>query len=189
MVSVLFSLASNDSGDYLCFWKPGDADLLQMIPPIVLFLLYLLPTDPTFIHVHLIPDSAERNDDKLYFFFREKSSEMGQSPVTQSRIGRICLVCKHMEACLFCSENSLKRKLVLFREKRRRGFGGGCPAVFDCLGARELVFSQGWRAGIHMCPKPSCLQCVPLSVRLTFDLGLHGFLTSAPRQSQNTWSL
>lgn len=49
--------------------------------------------DPTFIHVHLIPDSAERNDDKLYFFFREKSSEMGQSPVTQSRIGRICLVC------------------------------------------------------------------------------------------------
>jgi len=51
------------------------------------------PADPTFIHVHLIPDSAERNDDKLYFFFREKSSEMGQSPVTQSRIGRICLVC------------------------------------------------------------------------------------------------
>lgn len=53
------------------------------------------PTDPSFIHVHLIPDSAERNDDKLYFFFREKSSEMGQSPVTQSRIGRICLVCTH----------------------------------------------------------------------------------------------
>uniref|UniRef100_A0A8C5D8I1 Semaphorin-3F-like n=1 Tax=Gouania willdenowi TaxID=441366 RepID=A0A8C5D8I1_GOUWI len=47
--------------------------------------------DPTFVQVHLIPDSAERNDDKLYFFFREKSSEMGQTPVTQSRIGRICL--------------------------------------------------------------------------------------------------
>lgn len=48
--------------------------------------------DPSFVHVHLIPDSNEKNDDKLYFFFREKSSEMGQSPKSQSRIGRICLV-------------------------------------------------------------------------------------------------
>uniref|UniRef100_A0A673IX73 Semaphorin-3F-like n=1 Tax=Sinocyclocheilus rhinocerous TaxID=307959 RepID=A0A673IX73_9TELE len=47
--------------------------------------------DPSFVHVHLIPDSNEKNDDKLYFFFREKSSEMGQSPKSQSRIGRICL--------------------------------------------------------------------------------------------------
>lgn len=52
-------------------------------------------TDPTFVHAHLIPDSAEKNDDKLYFFFREKASEMGQSPMTQSRIGRICLVSYH----------------------------------------------------------------------------------------------
>lgn len=52
----------------------------------------LLSSDPTFVHAHLIPDSAEKNDDKLYFFFREKASEMGQSPMTQSRIGRICLV-------------------------------------------------------------------------------------------------
>lgn len=50
------------------------------------------PPDPTFIHAHLIPDSGEKNDDKLYFFFREKASEVGQSPMTQSRIGRICLV-------------------------------------------------------------------------------------------------
>lgn len=67
----------------------------------------LLPTDPTFIHVQLIPDSAERNDDKLYFFFREKSSEMGHSPVTQSRIGRICLVCTQSGVCLFLG---VKRK-------------------------------------------------------------------------------
>lgn len=82
-----------------------------MIPLIILFLLHFLPADPTFIHVHLIPDSAERNDDKLYFFFREKSSEMGQSPVTQSRIGRICLVGQHREVCLFCSENTIKENL------------------------------------------------------------------------------
>lgn len=50
------------------------------------------PPEPSFVHAHLIPDSAEKNDDKLYFFFREKASEMGQSPVSQSRIGRICLV-------------------------------------------------------------------------------------------------
>ncbi len=55
-----------------------------------LFLFFFL--DPSFVHVHLIPDSNEKNDDKLYFFFREKSSEMGQSPKSQSRIGRICLV-------------------------------------------------------------------------------------------------
>lgn len=48
--------------------------------------------DPSFVHVHLIPDSAEKNDDKLYFFFREKSLEMGQSPKSEARIGRICLV-------------------------------------------------------------------------------------------------
>ncbi|KAG2471009.1 SEM3F protein, partial [Polypterus senegalus] len=47
--------------------------------------------DPQFVHAQLIPDSAERNDDKLYFFFREKSSDAGQSPVAHSRIGRICL--------------------------------------------------------------------------------------------------
>lgn len=60
-----------------------------MLPPPFFF------TDPTFVHAHLIPDSAEKNDDKLYFFFREKASEMGQSPMTQSRIGRICLVSYH----------------------------------------------------------------------------------------------
>ncbi|KAL2091215.1 hypothetical protein ACEWY4_013478 [Coilia grayii] len=47
--------------------------------------------EPTFVHVHLIRDSAERNDDKLYFFFREKDSDTGHSPTTQARIARICL--------------------------------------------------------------------------------------------------
>lgn len=136
-------LVCKDPGDCICFWKPGDADLHQIVPPIIIFLLHLLPADPTFIHVHLIPDSAERNDDKLYFFFREKSSEMGQSPVTQSRIGRICLVCKRRQACLFWSENTIKRKLVLiWREKKQRGgFGGRLPAVFECLANADVLES------------------------------------------------
>lgn len=69
--------------------------------------MFVLSLDPSFVHVHLIPDSNEKNDDKLYFFFREKSSEMGQSPKSQSRIGRICLVssCKisFSQNCAACS--------------------------------------------------------------------------------------
>lgn len=52
-----------------------------------------LIADPAFVHAQLIPDSAEKNDDKLYFFFREKSADAPQSPAVYSRIGRICLVC------------------------------------------------------------------------------------------------
>ncbi|CAB1329512.1 unnamed protein product [Coregonus sp. 'balchen'] len=40
-----------------------------------------------------IPDSSERNDDKLYFFFREKSLDAagGGSPSVLARVGRVCL--------------------------------------------------------------------------------------------------
>lgn len=48
--------------------------------------------DPAFVRTQLIPDSSERNDDKLYFFFREKSADAPLSPGVYSRIGRICLV-------------------------------------------------------------------------------------------------
>ncbi|XP_064154831.1 semaphorin-3F-like isoform X1 [Anguilla rostrata] len=69
--------------------------------------------DPTFIHAHLIPDSAERNDDKLYFFFREKASEMGQNPVAQSRIGRICLNDDGGHCCLVNKWSTfLKARLI-----------------------------------------------------------------------------
>ncbi|XP_041743731.1 semaphorin-3F-like isoform X1 [Coregonus clupeaformis] len=69
--------------------------------------------DPSFIHVQLIPDSAERNDDKLYFFFREKSAEMGQSPVTQARIGRICLNDDGGHCCLVNKWSTfLKARLI-----------------------------------------------------------------------------
>lgn len=69
---------------------------IMYFPRLLLNIFFpFLSTDPTFVHAHLIPDSAEKNDNKLYFFFREKASEMGQSPMTQSRIGRICLVSYH----------------------------------------------------------------------------------------------
>ncbi|KAK6318863.1 hypothetical protein J4Q44_G00100740 [Coregonus suidteri] len=69
--------------------------------------------DPTFIKAHLIPDSAEKNDDKLYFFFREKASEMGQSPMAQSRIGRICLNDDGGHCCLVNKWSTfLKARLI-----------------------------------------------------------------------------
>ncbi|XP_048111619.1 semaphorin-3F-like isoform X1 [Alosa alosa] len=69
--------------------------------------------DPTFVDVQLIPDSAERNDDKLYFFFREKASELGQSPKTQATIARICLNDDGGHCCLVNKWSTfLKARLV-----------------------------------------------------------------------------
>ena len=44
--------------------------------------------------IQQIPDSSEKNDDKLYFFFREKSLDAagGSIPSVLSRVGRVCLV-------------------------------------------------------------------------------------------------
>uniref|UniRef100_A0A8D0CK63 Sema domain, immunoglobulin domain (Ig), short basic domain, secreted, (semaphorin) 3Gb n=1 Tax=Scleropages formosus TaxID=113540 RepID=A0A8D0CK63_SCLFO len=49
--------------------------------------------EPVFIEIQRIPDSSEKNDDKLYFFFREKSLDAGGggSPSVVSRVGRVCL--------------------------------------------------------------------------------------------------
>uniref|UniRef100_A0A671WKU5 Sema domain, immunoglobulin domain (Ig), short basic domain, secreted, (semaphorin) 3Ga n=1 Tax=Sparus aurata TaxID=8175 RepID=A0A671WKU5_SPAAU len=49
--------------------------------------------EPVFVQIQQIPDSAEKNDDKLYFFFREKSldSSGGASPSVLARVGRVCL--------------------------------------------------------------------------------------------------
>ncbi|XP_056131498.1 sema domain, immunoglobulin domain (Ig), short basic domain, secreted, (semaphorin) 3Gb isoform X2 [Lampris incognitus] len=49
--------------------------------------------EPVFVKIQQIPDSSEKNDDKLYFFFREKSLDAGggSAPVVVSRVGRVCL--------------------------------------------------------------------------------------------------
>ncbi|XP_039337545.1 semaphorin-3F isoform X3 [Mauremys reevesii] len=69
--------------------------------------------DPAFVHAQLIPDSAERNDDKLYFFFREKSADAPQSPAVYSRIGRICLNDDGGHCCLVNKWSTfLKARLI-----------------------------------------------------------------------------
>uniref|UniRef100_A0A8C4YZJ3 Sema domain, immunoglobulin domain (Ig), short basic domain, secreted, (semaphorin) 3Gb n=1 Tax=Gadus morhua TaxID=8049 RepID=A0A8C4YZJ3_GADMO len=49
--------------------------------------------EPVFVKIQKIPDSTQANDDKLYFFFREKSldSTGGNNPIMVSRVGRVCL--------------------------------------------------------------------------------------------------
>ncbi|KAG8436178.1 hypothetical protein GDO86_007326 [Hymenochirus boettgeri] len=69
--------------------------------------------DPTFVHVQLIPDSTERNDDKLYFFFREKSTDGPHSPTVYSRIGRVCLNDDGGHCCLVNKWSTfLKARLI-----------------------------------------------------------------------------
>uniref|UniRef100_A0A8C6YEU4 Uncharacterized protein n=1 Tax=Naja naja TaxID=35670 RepID=A0A8C6YEU4_NAJNA len=47
--------------------------------------------DPVFLQAHIIPDSSDHNDDKLYFFFREKALEGAVGPAVLARVGRVCL--------------------------------------------------------------------------------------------------
>ncbi|XP_069501356.1 semaphorin-3F-like [Ambystoma mexicanum] len=47
--------------------------------------------EPVFLHAQMIPDSSDRDDDKLYFLFREKAMDGVNGPAILSRIGRVCL--------------------------------------------------------------------------------------------------
>lgn len=73
-----------------------------------LVLSVFIPPDPVFVQIQQIPDSAERNDDKLYFFFREMTldSSGAESPSVVSRVGRVCLV---SQTC--CTDWSNLRRL------------------------------------------------------------------------------
>lgn len=59
--------------------------------------------DPKFIAAHLIPDNADRDNDKVYFFFTEKATEEGdREGAIHTRVGRVCAV-RCLTACL-CAE-------------------------------------------------------------------------------------
>uniref|UniRef100_A0A4W3JQG9 Sema domain, immunoglobulin domain (Ig), short basic domain, secreted, (semaphorin) 3bl n=1 Tax=Callorhinchus milii TaxID=7868 RepID=A0A4W3JQG9_CALMI len=47
--------------------------------------------DPKFVAAHLIPDTDDKDNNKVYFFFTEKALESeGKSRAVYSRIGRVC---------------------------------------------------------------------------------------------------
>uniref|UniRef100_A0A8C2E8U2 Sema domain, immunoglobulin domain (Ig), short basic domain, secreted, (semaphorin) 3bl n=1 Tax=Cyprinus carpio TaxID=7962 RepID=A0A8C2E8U2_CYPCA len=51
-------------------------------------------TEPRFIAAHLIPDSADRDDDKIYFFFTERATETAERDdegAIHTHIGRLCV--------------------------------------------------------------------------------------------------
>jgi len=51
--------------------------------------------EPRFVAAHLIPDSADRDDDKIYFFFTERATETTERDdegAIHTRIGRLCAV-------------------------------------------------------------------------------------------------
>lgn len=51
------------------------------------------PPDPKFVAAHLIPDNADRDNDKVYFFFAEKAVEAGdRGGAIHTRVGRVCAV-------------------------------------------------------------------------------------------------
>uniref|UniRef100_A0A8C6T4V1 Sema domain, immunoglobulin domain (Ig), short basic domain, secreted, (semaphorin) 3bl n=1 Tax=Neogobius melanostomus TaxID=47308 RepID=A0A8C6T4V1_9GOBI len=47
--------------------------------------------DPRFVAAHLIPDSDDKDDNKVYFFFTEKVTEAGdREGAIHTRVGRVC---------------------------------------------------------------------------------------------------
>lgn len=58
------------------------------------FLFFLLP-EPEFISSFSIPDTRSLDDDKLYFFFKERAVEASQwDKRVYSRVARVCKVRK-----------------------------------------------------------------------------------------------
>lgn len=56
-------------------------------------------SEPRFVAAHLIPDSGDKEDDKVYFFFTERVSEAGEregEAAIHTRIGRVCAVSVHI---------------------------------------------------------------------------------------------
>lgn len=58
-----------------------------------------LSADPRFIAAHLIPDNDDRDNDKVYFFFTEKATDVGdREGAIHTRVGRVCTVRHFLEA-------------------------------------------------------------------------------------------
>lgn len=65
---------------------------------------------------------------------------MGQSPVTQSRIGRICLVCTHWETCLSCGVNTPKKKACGNMKNDLKTPKAGHPPCLNVCGRRATIW-------------------------------------------------
>lgn len=51
--------------------------------------------DPRFVAVHLVPESDNQEDDKIYLFFKENAIDGEHAgKATHARVGQLCKVCK-----------------------------------------------------------------------------------------------
>lgn len=61
------------------------------------FILFF-PIDPRFISVHLIPESDNPEDDKIFLFFKENAMDGEHTgKATIARIGQLCKVTTHTQ--------------------------------------------------------------------------------------------
>lgn len=62
----------------------------------VSFVYLFPPLDPKFIGVHLIPESDNTEDDKIFLFFKENAMDGEHTgKATIARIGQLCKVTTH----------------------------------------------------------------------------------------------
>uniref|UniRef100_A0A672SGP3 Semaphorin-3ab n=1 Tax=Sinocyclocheilus grahami TaxID=75366 RepID=A0A672SGP3_SINGR len=78
-----------------CYWSTLVLAKLFLLYYVFLFfcvnVLFVVLPDPRFISVHLIPESDNSEDDKIYLFFRENAIDGEQiSKATHARIGQLC---------------------------------------------------------------------------------------------------
>lgn len=61
------------------------------------------PADPRFLGIHLIPESDNPEDDKIFLFFKENAMDGEHTgKATISRIGQLCKVTTLTEAFPSC---------------------------------------------------------------------------------------
>jgi len=67
-----------------------------MLFPVFHSFTFSPPLDPKFIGVHLIPESDNTEDDKIFLFFKENAMDGEHTgKATIARIGQLCKVTTH----------------------------------------------------------------------------------------------
>lgn len=70
-------------------------------------------SDPRFVSAHLIPESDNPEDDKIYFFFRENAIDGEHTgKATHARIGQICKVRRQLPGCLNALTSSFRNSFL-----------------------------------------------------------------------------
>lgn len=118
-------LACEDAGVYICFWKPGDADLHQTIIWIFLFSLQTLrsSTCTSFL-------TAQRETMTSCISSSGRSRQRWVKAPWASPVSDASAWCVNAEKLVCFQWEREKKKTAADLKKQRRGFGGKSSAVF-----------------------------------------------------------